>query len=69
VRSVVVVLAVAASFVTAVCFMLKHGTAYTDLGADHFVPTDHVKMAHRLLCRLAELDVDVGEVRDKKTAA
>lgn len=63
------IMAVAASILTAVYYMLKDGTSYQDLGAEHFLRTDRVKIAHRLLRKLAELDFEVAEVRDKKAAA
>lgn len=63
------IMAVAASILTGVYYMLKDGTTYADLGADHFVRTDRVKTANRLLRKLGELGFDVGEVRDRQTAA
>jgi transposase len=63
------IMAVAASILTAVYFMLKDGTSYADLRADHFVRHDRVKETQRLLRKLALLDFEVGAVRDKKTAA
>jgi transposase len=63
------IMAVAGSILTAVYYMLKDGTAYTDLGADHFSRNDRVKIANRLLRKLAELDFDVDQVRDRKAVA
>jgi hypothetical protein len=63
------VMAVAASILTAVYYMLKDGTAYTDLGADHFVRGERVKTAQRLLRKLEALDFEVGEIRDRKATA
>lgn len=63
------IMAVAASILTAVYYMLKDGTSYADLGADHFVRTERVKTAHRLLRKLEALDFDVAQVRDRKAAA
>jgi hypothetical protein len=62
-------MAVAASILTAVYYMLKDGTAYTDLGADHFVRGERVKTAQRLLRKLEALDFEVGEIRDRKATA
>lgn len=52
-------LAVAASILTAVYFMLKKRVAYHDLGADHFDRANRLKTANRLLKRLADLGLDV----------
>jgi transposase len=62
------IMAVAASILTAVYFMLKNGTDYADLGADHFIKNDRVKTANRLLRRLGDLGFDVLEVRDRQAA-
>jgi transposase len=62
------IMAVAASILTAVYFMLKNGTDYADLGADHFIKNDRVKTANRLLRRLGDLGFDVREVRDRQAA-
>jgi hypothetical protein len=48
--------------------MLKNGTDYADLGADHFIKNDRVKTANRLLRRLGDLAFDVREVRDRQAA-
>jgi transposase len=56
------ILAVAASMLTAAYHMLKHGTDYRDLGADHFDRRDKAKLARRLIARLQDLGVTV-EVR------
>lgn len=63
------IMAVAASILTAAYFMLKDGTEYADLGADHFSRTDRVKTAKRLLRKLDELGFDVPELRDRNPAA
>ena len=56
------ILAVAASMLTAVYHMLKHGADYRDLGADHFDRRDKAKLARRLITRLHDLGFTV-EVR------
>lgn len=53
------VLAVAASMLTAAYHMLKYGTDYRDLGADHFDRRDKTKLAKRLIARLRDLGVSV----------
>lgn len=62
------IMAVAASILTAVYFMLKNGVDYADLGADHFVKNDRAKVANRLLRRLGDLGYEVGDVRDRMAA-
>jgi transposase len=47
--------AVAASILTAVYHMLKHGTLYQDLGANHFDTRTKGKQANRLVQRLQTL--------------
>jgi transposase len=47
--------AVAASILTAVYHMLRDGTFYQDLGADHFRPTSPQAQADRLVRQLAKL--------------
>ena len=56
------VLAVAASMLTAAYHMLRDGTDYRDLGADHFDRRDKAKLAKRLIARLHDLGLTV-EVR------
>ena len=56
------ILAVAASMLTAVYFMLRDGVAYRDLGAQHFDRRDKAKAIRRLVQRLTDLGCDV-EVR------
>jgi transposase len=51
--------AVAASILTAVYHMLRNGTEYTDLGADHFDRRAKGKHVLRLLTRLQNLGVSV----------
>jgi transposase len=62
------IMAVAASILTAVYFMLKRGVDYADLGADHFSRADRVKTANRLLRKLGDLGFDTRGVRDLKAA-
>lgn len=57
-----VILAVAASMLTAAYHMLRDGIEYTDLGADHFSHRDTGKTIQRLLKRLADLDCQVQTV-------
>jgi transposase len=54
------VLAVAASILTAVYFMLGRQVDYVDLGAQHFARTDGTKVAKRLIRRLGDLGYDVS---------
>ena len=49
--------------------MLRDGTPYADLGADHSTRTERVKTANRLLRKLAELDFELARVRDRRAAA
>ncbi len=53
------VVAVAASILTAIYFMLRDGVAYQDLGADHFDRCDRDKMVRRLVHRLETLGCKV----------
>lgn len=62
------IMAVAASILTAVYFMLQNGTAYADLGADHFRRTDRTKTANRLLRKLGDLGYEITGMRDKRAA-
>lgn len=59
------ILAVAASMLTAVYFMLRDGVDYRDLGHDYFDRIDKEKAAKRLVRRLNSLGYDV----DLKAAA
>ncbi len=54
------ILAVAASMLTAVFFMLRDGVAYQDLGTDHFSRHDKTKTIQRLLRRLSDLGCNVA---------
>jgi transposase len=49
------ILAVAASMLTAVYYMLSDGTEYRDLGPAHFDRRDRTKVIHRLVRRLNDL--------------
>jgi len=53
------VLAVAASMLTAVYHMLRNGSAYRDLGGDHFDQRDKRHVAKRLIKRLGEMGYTV----------
>jgi transposase len=59
------ILAVAASMLTAVYFMLKRGVSYQDLGAEHFDRVDRAKKVSRLVRQLGAL----GYAVDLKEAA
>ena len=60
--------AVAASILTAAYHMLKDGTFYQDLGADHFNRRRPDAQARRLLKRLASLGFSV-ELKPLTTAS
>ena len=60
--------AVAASMLTAAWHMLKHGTFYEDLGADHFDKRGKDGHARTLISRLANLGYDV-EIKPKAVSA
>jgi len=53
------IVAVAASILTAIYWMLRRGVAYQDLGADHFERRDRARLAARLTRKLRELGFDV----------
>jgi transposase len=53
------IMAVAASMLTAVYYMLSRGTDYSDLGIDHFDRRDKAKVARRLIKRLQDLGMTV----------
>lgn len=53
------IMAVAASMLTAVYYMLRDGVEYHDLGHQHFSRRDKDHLAKRLLQRLRDLGVDV----------
>jgi transposase len=52
--------AIAASILTAVYHMLKHGAAYKDLGPDHFDRRNKQAQTRRLVRRLVELGYNVS---------
>lgn len=54
------IIAVAASMLTAVYYMLTRAVPYQDLGADHFERRDHAKLAQRLVRRLRDLGFTVA---------
>jgi hypothetical protein len=49
------VVAVTASILTAAYYLLRDGTAYNDLGANHFDRADQFRTSHRLVRRLRDL--------------
>jgi transposase len=53
------ILAVAASMLTAAYHMLRDGTVFEDLGADHYHQRDKTKAANRLVRRLNDLGFHV----------
>jgi transposase len=53
------IMAVAASMLTAVWFMLRNGVEYRDLGHDYFERADKAKAAQRLMRRLNDLGYEV----------
>ena len=53
------IVAVAASMLRAMYYMLRDGAPYKDLGADHFTTVDRDKTATRLLKQLVHLGVQV----------
>jgi hypothetical protein len=53
------ILAVAASMLTAVSFMLRDGAEFHDLGDQHFAQQDKTRLTTRLLQRLRDLGVEV----------
>jgi transposase len=53
------IVAVAASMLTAVYYMLRDGAEFHDLGDQHFVQRDKTRLANRLLQRLRDLGVEV----------
>ena len=54
------IMAVAASILTAIYHMLKDGTLYHDLGANHFQSRSKGQQTKRLVKRLADLGYDVA---------
>jgi transposase len=53
------IMAVAASILTSVYWMLKRGVDYADLGPDHFDRTDRTRLVKKLARKLDELGFDV----------
>ena len=53
------IVAVAASMLTAAYYMLRDGTDYHDLGADHFRRGDHARLVAGLTRRLHHLGYEV----------
>jgi transposase len=53
------ILAVAASILTAAYHILKNGTTYLELGADHFERRDKARITKRLIRRLEDLGLSV----------
>jgi hypothetical protein len=53
------ILAVAASMLTDVYYLLRDGVEYRDLGDQYFVQRDKDRLTKRLLQRLRDLGVDV----------
>jgi transposase len=62
------IMAVAASILTAIYYMLKNGTDYVDLGPNHFV-RDRARAATQLLRKLDRLGYEVTDVRDRRSEA
>lgn len=54
------IMAVAASLLTAIYWMLKRGTTYQDLGADHFDRREKHRIAARLARKLNDMGFDVA---------
>jgi transposase len=54
------IIAVAASMLTAVYYMLTRAVPYHDLGADHFERRNHAQLAQRLVRRLRDLGFTVA---------
>lgn len=53
------IMAVAASILTAIYWMLKRGVPYADLGSDHFQRRDRPRLAAHLARKLGDLGYDV----------
>jgi transposase len=51
---------VAASILTAAYHILKNGTTYQELGADHFERRDKARIASRVIRRLEDLGLSVA---------
>jgi transposase len=63
------IIAVAASMMTAIYYMLRDGLPYNDLGPDHFDRRDKSRVAKRLVKRLTDLgfEVDLRNVAQSPT--
>jgi transposase len=53
------IMAVAASMLTAIYYMLRDGVAYNDLGPDYFDRLDHGKLLRRLVRKIEDLGYDI----------
>jgi transposase len=53
------IIAVAASMLTAIYYLLRDGVEFHDLGSQHFAHHDQEQITKRLLRRLRDLGVDV----------
>jgi transposase len=53
------IMAVAASMLTAIYYLLRDGVEFHDLGSQHFTQHDKTAIAQRLLRRLRDLGIDV----------
>jgi len=53
------IVAVAASILTAVYYVIRDGTAYRDLGGQYFQQRDRSKVARRFVTRLQQLGYNV----------
>jgi transposase len=62
------IMAVAASMLTAVWAMLKNDVDYVDLGPNHFVGRDRVKVLNCMLRKIGELGFEVTGVRETVAA-
>jgi len=52
----------------AACLELRYEKDYVDLGPDHFVKNDRLKVVNRLLKRLGDFGFEVRDVHDKMAA-
>ncbi len=52
-------MAVAASMLTAIYYMLRDGVAYQDLGPDYFDRLEHGKLLRRLVRKIEDLGYDI----------
>jgi hypothetical protein len=65
------IMAVAASLLTSVYYMLRDNVPYKDLGPEHFNTLEKAKVVNRLVRRLRDLGVEVTlkDAEEKKAAA